>query len=461
MNSARARRFNRRHPPQQHPQNLTVPMASSLRPTISTSPSLSSSPAASLYSTLHNTSSLRLSLINYKDPTRKDPSASFDPIEKQMGEGHILKIGRQVKPTSGDLAATNPVVDEPSPTTPNTESPVVLLSTAMASLTLRGATAGATGAGVSEQGSNAAPTPVDAPSSPLMGVTEKLPPLPGKVVEHAWFKSKVVSRNHAELWMRDGQIYLRDTGSSSGTFLNRMRLSPSGKLSRPYPLKDGDLIQLGIDYQGRPEGSFRNALKALLTASNPYATTAPKPTIADIAPTTSTPTAPSNSAIDCCICLNTIGPYQALFISPCSHCYHHKCVRNLLDTAMFQCPMCRQVANLDASVSMESLVGEAAEEEAGWAVAVDEEGEERAPGDVSGGDLANSRMGGETARWGGFRSLLNLKRKKKDGESESRENVSGSATGPNGNVARSTTVYHNPERRIDNGFSRAYSLFYL
>jgi len=33
-----------------------------------------------------------------------------------------------------------------------------------------------------------------------------------------------------------------------------MRLSPSGKESRPYPLKDGDIIQLGIDYQGRQEG---------------------------------------------------------------------------------------------------------------------------------------------------------------------------------------------------------------
>ena len=33
-----------------------------------------------------------------------------------------------------------------------------------------------------------------------------------------------------------------------------MRLSPSGKESRPYPLKDGDIIQLGVDYGGKQEG---------------------------------------------------------------------------------------------------------------------------------------------------------------------------------------------------------------
>lgn len=34
-----------------------------------------------------------------------------------------------------------------------------------------------------------------------------------------------------------------------------MRLSPSNKESRPYPLKDGDIIQLGIDYQGKSQGN--------------------------------------------------------------------------------------------------------------------------------------------------------------------------------------------------------------
>jgi pSer/pThr/pTyr-binding forkhead associated (FHA) protein len=73
-----------------------------------------------------------------------------------------------------------------------------------------------------------------------------------------WFVSKVVSRIHAELWTREGVVYIKDIGSSSGTFLNKMRLSPSGKESRPYPLKQGDVIQLGIDYKGKPDDIYKS-----------------------------------------------------------------------------------------------------------------------------------------------------------------------------------------------------------
>ena len=38
-------------------------------------------------------------------------------------------------------------------------------------------------------------------------------------------------------------------------------------MSRPYPLKDGDVIQLGVDYQGRPEGNPRKLKKQ--TSSKP------------------------------------------------------------------------------------------------------------------------------------------------------------------------------------------------
>jgi len=187
-----------------------------------------------------------------------------------------------------------------------------------------------------------------------------------------WFKSKVVSRSHAEIWAKDGQVYLKDTASSSGTFLNHMRLSPSGKESRPYPLKDNDIIQLGIDYQGKSEDiykcviikivivnrrviqqrrqanptRFRAALKALLSATNPYSSHTGDEEIN------------SKSSVDCCICLCGIGPFQALFVAPCSHCFHYKCVTPILSAGnMFQCPLCRQVANLVASVSMESFSG--------------------------------------------------------------------------------------------------------
>lgn len=56
--------------------------------------------------------------------------------------------------------------------------------------------------------------------------------------------------------------------------------------------------------------------------------------------------------VDCCICLNVMAPFQALFLAPCSHCFHYKCATPLLGAGfMFQCPMCRQVANLDATVA--------------------------------------------------------------------------------------------------------------
>ncbi|KAI8910777.1 SMAD/FHA domain-containing protein [Gorgonomyces haynaldii] len=189
----------------------------------------------------------------------------------------------------------------------------------------------------------------------------------------AWFTSKVVSRLHAEMWYKDGTLYIKDIGSSSGTFLNKMRLSPCGKESRPYPIKEGDVIQLGMDFKGKSEDvykamifrigffdqswvkaqkkkanpvKFNNALSDLLAAANPYATGNEEQ---------KDRTEPA-AEVECCICISAMSPYQALFISPCSHCYHFKCVASLIrQSPMFQCPLCRQVANLTASVSTDSL----------------------------------------------------------------------------------------------------------
>ena len=72
------------------------------------------------------------------------------------------------------------------------------------------------------------------------------------------FKSKVVSRSHAEIWIESGKFFIRDTKSSSGTFLNHLRLSPAGHESRPYQLRDGDVLQLGVDYQGGSEDIYKS-----------------------------------------------------------------------------------------------------------------------------------------------------------------------------------------------------------
>lgn len=71
------------------------------------------------------------------------------------------------------------------------------------------------------------------------------------------FKSKVVSRRHCEFWCSGGRWYIKDVKSSSGTFLNHIRLSSPGTESRPYPVNDGDIVQLGIDFKGGEEMIFR------------------------------------------------------------------------------------------------------------------------------------------------------------------------------------------------------------
>lgn len=71
------------------------------------------------------------------------------------------------------------------------------------------------------------------------------------------FKSKVVSRKHCEFCFVDGQWQIRDVASSSGTFLNHIRLSQPNQESRLYPIKDGDIVQLGIDFRGGEEMIFR------------------------------------------------------------------------------------------------------------------------------------------------------------------------------------------------------------
>lgn len=46
---------------------------------------------------------------------------------------------------------------------------------------------------------------------------------------------------------------------------------------------------------------------------------------------------------------------QALFIAPCSHAFHYKCIRPLLDQhhPAFSCPLCRTFANLEEDVEVE------------------------------------------------------------------------------------------------------------
>lgn len=75
---------------------------------------------------------------------------------------------------------------------------------------------------------------------------------------------------------------------------------------------------------------------------------------------------------DCCICecdkymtlyvvsydalgLFTVSVCQSLFIAPCSHAFHYKCIRPLLELHHpgFSCPLCRTFADLEADVEVD------------------------------------------------------------------------------------------------------------
>lgn len=212
------------------------------------------------------------------------------------------------------------------------------------------------------------------------------------------FRSKVVSRSHAELWSESGgRFFIRDTKSSSGTFLNHIRLSGPGIESIPFAVKDGDVIQLGVDYQSGSEESYRcvkmrvelnrgwqrranefntTALRQLRTLQGePTAEAGDGAQPADKAQTGQAAPGASNHApgtksvvkpaavTDCCICLFSVTVCQSLFIAPCSHVFHYKCIRPLLQKhhPAFSCPLCRTYADLEADVEEEE---EAAELEA-------------------------------------------------------------------------------------------------
>ncbi|KAI0393024.1 hypothetical protein F5Y17DRAFT_459249 [Xylariaceae sp. FL0594] len=65
---------------------------------------------------------------------------------------------------------------------------------------------------------------------------------------NGFFDSKVLSRQHAEIWAdRQGKIWIRDVRSSNGTFVNGTRLSPENRESEPHELQTGDHLELGID----------------------------------------------------------------------------------------------------------------------------------------------------------------------------------------------------------------------
>ncbi|KAE8386688.1 FHA domain protein [Aspergillus alliaceus] len=170
------------------------------------------------------------------------------------------------------------------------------------------------------------------------------------------FKSKVVSRKHCEFLYMNGQWHIKDVGSSSGTFLNHMRLSQPNMASRLYTVKDGDIVQLGIDFRGGEEMIFRcvririECNRSWQQQPNEFN----KNTESLIKNLGKGDTADYSGCRECSICLGSVlRPYQCLFMAACAHVWHYKCVSRLIHTPdypMFQCPNCRAYTDLSAEV---------------------------------------------------------------------------------------------------------------
>ncbi|KAJ3002936.1 hypothetical protein HKX48_002022 [Thoreauomyces humboldtii] len=312
---------------------------------------------------------------------------SFAPVERDLVPGSILRIGRKVDRHSSTTVTRSGTTQEKSSRRGGDRSNNVASGTEDMEFDLACAPMAAfyrkrnhNEAGYDEDPTAlatlhqdylaAGPTPTlvvpSASPSPKRSKTPPptatsaaaSPPIVKRRADYVAFRSKVVSRTHAELWVgRDGTVYFRDVGSSSGTFLNRLRLSPSGKESSPYTLKNGDVVQLGVDYQGRIEEIYKCVmLKVFVTVKLPGARTVNPEKLRSAVGSLISAMNPTSAAIEaiseCCICLNRLSPFQSLFLAPCSHCFHYKCVTPLLGSGvMFLCPMCRQVANLEASIA--------------------------------------------------------------------------------------------------------------
>ncbi|KAK9332272.1 SMAD/FHA domain-containing protein [Lipomyces starkeyi] len=170
------------------------------------------------------------------------------------------------------------------------------------------------------------------------------------------FKSKVVSRAHAEIWVEDGQWFVKDIKSSSGTFLNHIRLSPACQLSQAFPIKDGDIIQLGMDFRGGSEEVYK-CVKMRLEINRSWQKRINNFNVSAHTRlrslTQSQPTQAQQQ--ECSICLVSVAPCQSLFVAPCSHVWHYKCIRPIIirNYPQFLCPNCRAVCDLEADVEQE------------------------------------------------------------------------------------------------------------
>lgn len=170
------------------------------------------------------------------------------------------------------------------------------------------------------------------------------------------FKSKVVSRKHAEFSVDDkGRWYVKDVKSSSGTFLNHVRLSAPNEESPEVFMKDCDLLQLGVDYRGGSEEIFR-CVKVKIEVNYSWKKRGAKFSKEAHKKLKKLMNLNEKEELTpCVICLDDIKPCQPVFVASCSHSWHYRCIRPLLIKTypQFLCPNCKAICDLEADLDDE------------------------------------------------------------------------------------------------------------
>ncbi|KIL54418.1 hypothetical protein M378DRAFT_174248 [Amanita muscaria Koide BX008] len=164
------------------------------------------------------------------------------------------------------------------------------------------------------------------------------------------FKSKVVSRAHAEIWVEKGGNFKRDE-------------------SRPHQLKDGDILQLGVAYQGGAEDIYKSVKirmevgrgwQAGANAFNTATLKSLKNLAAVVGPVVGASangkTAPT---------VHSTSPFAKPSSSPPVRIHSTTNASVLIEAhPAFSCPLCRTDADLDEDVEVETADAGEAEEPA-------------------------------------------------------------------------------------------------
>lgn len=164
------------------------------------------------------------------------------------------------------------------------------------------------------------------------------------------FNEKVVSRAHAEFIVRDGEWFVKDVGSSSGTFVNNLRLSYCNEASAERKIETGDIIRFGVDYRGGQESIYKAVcVKVHLNGIRHKPLSDYQSNQFDTLRKMSEGGGPQNINENCAICLDDYKKQQAVFMSPCGHMWHYRCIKSTIvqQYPLFECIICRKAYDLE------------------------------------------------------------------------------------------------------------------